>query len=721
MDTPALLRLGYTHRDLERVIERAGGRFEHPDDVRRVVDSYGYLDDWRENYQIQSVRASLHSERITCIDAAILSYGLLDFLPQVRRRLLAIHRRDQYGEECGHCVTLWWTEGGCVGAFSKSSFAGLGHREATFTDEMAVAKSFAKAYVDMGITPLYFGVTTLEEVSHGFDWRFSVGNLNELSERLKERYEYAFELPRGPSRPGEAADDVRTLLTRMADPPESARPALTFYRGRVRVGALTYGELVREVERLAGGLAGSVQRGDRIAILSPNRLEIPVLVLALLRLGAVVVPLNPTATPEDWAYVLRHSGARGVVGTRELLDAVAAPGKRWVIDELSALEGKAPEVANLAESLAVVLYTSGTTGNPKGVALTQRAALWNGAAMAANFGFDRTTQLAVLPLYHAHAFGFGLMSALQTFGHLVFCERLDPFAWSEVIRAEKVEVTSVVPSLLPMLLQAKVRRDKAPSLRCMLVSSAPLTADMARRFETETGIPLIHGWGLSEVTNFACCMSPRDDAEAHRELLIEPELPSIGPALPGVDVSVMDSVGTPVGEGERGELCIRSPSAMLGYYRDEEATRRTFRDGWLLSGDEGFWRMHRGSRVFTVTGRLKEVIIRDAEKYSPTALESILRAAVPDLPDSFVVLGFAHAAHGEEIGVYVEQPELTEELAVRIKRVVAEMPLESRPKVILYGDAPIPRTHTGKIQRRKLVALFEPYRDCRGALVIARA
>ncbi len=516
-------------------------------------------------------------------------------------------------------------------------------------------------------------------------------------------------------------EDVRALLARIADPSEAARPALTFYRGRVRVGGLTYGELVRAVERLAGGLAGSVKRGDRVAILSPNRLEIPVLVLALLRLGAVVVPLNVTAAPEDWAYVLRHSGARGVVGTRELLDRVRTPGQRWVVDDLGDLEGEAPTATDLAESLAVVLYTSGTTGNPKGVALSQRAALWNGTAMAANFGFDHTTQFAVLPLYHAHAFGFGLMSALPTFGHLVFCERFDPFAWAAVIRAERVEVTSVVPSLLPMLLELKVRRDSVPSLRCMMVSSAPLTADIARRFEAETSIPLIHGWGLSEVTNFACCMSPDEDAKAHRELLLEPEVPSIGPALDGVDVAVMDGAGALLGENESGELCIRSPSTMLGYYQDEEATRRIMRDGWLLSGDQGFWRMYRDQPVFYVTGRLKEIIIRDAEKFSPLALERALLAAVPELSGAFVVLGFAHVLHGEEIGAYVERLELDAELKERLARAVAAMPAESRPKVILHGDAPIPRTHTGKIQRRKLLSLFEPYRDCRGALMIARA
>jgi len=195
IDTPALLRLGYTRRDLERAVERAHGRFEHPEDVRRVIDSFGYLDDWRANYQIQSVQASLHSDRITCIDGAILSYGLLDLLPQVKRRLLMIHRRDQHGEECGHCVTLWWTESGRIGAFSKSNFEGLGHRDATFKDEFDIAMSYAKAYIDMGFTPLYFGVTTLEDAASGLDWRFNAGNLNELSDRLIERYQYAFILP----------------------------------------------------------------------------------------------------------------------------------------------------------------------------------------------------------------------------------------------------------------------------------------------------------------------------------------------------------------------------------------------------------------------------------------------------------------------------------------------------------------------------------------------
>jgi hypothetical protein len=189
------LRLGYTEADLRRLNELAmGAPFERPEDIRRVIDGYQYLDDWRANYRIQSVRSSLQSERITCIDAAILSYGLLEILfPDTKRRLLAIHRRDpKKDEECGHCVALYWGKDGRIGSFSKSSFRGLGHRDAIFPDETAIATSYGKAYIDMEFEPLYFGVTTLEEAAPDLDWRFHEGELNQISDRLQASYEYGF-------------------------------------------------------------------------------------------------------------------------------------------------------------------------------------------------------------------------------------------------------------------------------------------------------------------------------------------------------------------------------------------------------------------------------------------------------------------------------------------------------------------------------------------------
>jgi hypothetical protein len=190
--------LGYSESDLRRIEELARGvRLEEPaqpSDIRRIIDAYDYLEDWRANYVIQSVRSSLRSPRITCIDGAILAYGLLEILfPETRRGVLAIHRRDpKKDEECGHCVALYWTPEGKIGAFSKSSFVGLGHRDPVYDDEVALATSFGEAYIAMGFVPLYFGVSTLDEAAPDLDWRFHDGPINEMSDRLQATYAYGF-------------------------------------------------------------------------------------------------------------------------------------------------------------------------------------------------------------------------------------------------------------------------------------------------------------------------------------------------------------------------------------------------------------------------------------------------------------------------------------------------------------------------------------------------
>ena len=761
LDEAALARLGYDAEDLRRLLARSEKGLGSVADIRRVIDRFGYLAEWRDNYRIQSVRASLRADRITCIDAAVLAYGLLEWLPGVKRKVLAIHRRGPDGEEVGHCVALYWAPNGKVGALSKSNYAALGHRDPVFADELEVAASYARGYLSMGITPLYFGFTTLEEVAGDIDWRHSPDDINALSAAIQTSYAYEFatEAPRLPDplaheggrlpadRPGAVRDqdappfqptrlqfrDIPDLLSRMRASPaeDQARHALTFYRSRTLVGRLTRAELLAHVDRLAVHLSGAlgVKKGDPVAILSQNALEIPVLVLALLRLGAPIVPLNPAAPPEDWAYILRHSSARGLVASSDLVAAGEASheglGFAITLDDLwnaaASGTGAVPRAAeNLRDELAIVLYTSGTTGSPKGVGLSHGNILANAWSMAQNFHLDRTTQLAVLPLYHAHAFGFGLMTSLLTGGHLVFTDRLDPFAWMDVIRRESVEVTSVVPTLLTTLLQMKVHYEKVPTLRSILVSSAPLEPSVAWAFEEQSGIPLIHGWGLSEYTNFACCLPPDDRPDHHRHMLFGREIPSIGPALSPTEVTVRDANGVEVAESALGELWVRGPSRMKGYFKDEEATRAAMVDDgdWLRTGDEGFWAEDKGRRVFFVTGRIKEIICRAAEKYSPLAIERKLVAAVPEVQGKLVVVGFPHRVHGEEIGAYYEVADLSADLKDRLQQAIEGMPADLRPKVVLYGHAPVPRTHTGKVQRRKLVGLFERYDECRGALQI---
>jgi long-chain acyl-CoA synthetase len=256
----------------------------------------------------------------------------------------------------------------------------------------------------------------------------------------------------------------------------------------------------------------------------------------------------------------------------------------------------------------------------------------------------------------------------------------------------------VVPALLPALLQTGVRAERVPTLRQVLVSSAPLAAELARRFAEDTGISLVQGWGLSEYTNFACCL-------ALGAPVVDGELTCVGGALPGTEVRVDPS----------GELCVRGPSRMLGYLGDPEATAAAIDDaGWLHTGDQGMFRGRAGRSMFYVTGRIKEIIIRAGDKLSPLAIERRIFAAAPELDGRLVVLGFVHQMHGEEVGAYLEAESLDDRTRARLAGALETLPPDQRPKVVLWGREPIPRTHTGKIQRRKLQPLFAPFVDARG-------
>ena len=273
-----------------------------------------------------------------------------------------------------------------------------------------------------------------------------------------------------------------------------------------------------------------------------------------------------------------------------------------------------------------------------------------------------------------------------------------------------------------MLLAAGITREKVPSLRHILVSSAPLSSAVARDFEARTGIALVQGWGLSEYTNFACCVNPDESAGGHAELMTSEEVPSVGQALRGTEVRVVTAAGVPAEEGQHGELQVRGHSTMQGYLDDRPATVAAIDgNGWLSTGDEGFFRRRGGGSVFFISGRLKELIIRDAEKYSPLRLERALAAAVPELTTLLVVLGFAHRDHGEEVGAYLQIESLDPGLQTRLVAAIQALPVAERPKVVLHGAAPIPRTHTGKIQRRKMQPWFAAWNEYRGPLVVAEA
>lgn len=501
--------------------------------------------------------------------------------------------------------------------------------------------------------------------------------------------------------------------------------ALSFHRGRAQVGQLTYGALVDNVARAAATLTRlGVRAGDRVAIGAPNCLELPVWLLAAWRLGAAAVPLDPQAPSGDWRFILDDAGVRGLVAAPELVDVVPAA-KLGFVRSLAEgygdhLSQPLPQPTGAREAAAVILYTSGTMGLPRGVTLSQRNLLSNASAMALRFGLQRATQVAVLPLYHAHALGFGLMTSLVTRGHLVFTDRFEPKTWRELVHGHAATWASLTPSLLPSLLATRLRRTEVPSLRGLLVSSVPLTTELARRFEEESAVPLAHGWGLSEYTSFACCTDPFASDEARRALLWEGDAPSVGTPLSGTEVSVRGEWGERRTEGERGELCVRGPCRMQSYFRDAGATARALYGDWLRTGDQGYFRTVAGSQVFYVSGRMKEMVIRGGETHSPVAVQNRIVAELPEVCGRLVVLGFPHALQGEELGAYVEIDRMPDALPQRLLDAVDKLPHAARPKVILHGPQPIPRTHSGKVQRQLLVPLFAAFHDVTGRTRVQR-
>ena len=515
------------------------------------------------------------------------------------------------------------------------------------------------------------------------------------------------------------------------------RPALTFYRGRRASGGWTYGELLAAVDgsRAGCGTISASGSGDRVAVLSPNRLEVPALFLAAMQLGAAVVPLNPTTPPADWDYILAHSEARLLFGARDLL-ATARSGRPTSSAPSRTSRRPAPRPARRqrhaggtslgADELAIVLYTSGTTGNPKGVALGQASLLANAWSMASNFRFagrDAAGGAAALPRARArlrpddHADDRrppGLHRAVRPV-------RLGRGAARRVGHADQRGADAVAAAACRLACAPS----KIPTLRALLVSSAPLTASLARAFEEKTKLRLIQGWGLSEYTNFACCLPPDLARGERRQLPLRRGADRrSGARSPGTEVKVVGAGRRDAAcRAQRGELCVRGHSTMLAYFRDDAATGATLgADGWLRTGDEGFFRLDR-RRPGVLHHRPDQ---RDDHPRRRQVQPAGDRATDPGRGCPRSRGGWSRSAsrttlHGEEVGAYLESEELGDDLRARLTKVVGGMPLDARPKIILFGAAPIPRTHTGKIQRRKLHAAFAPFRDCRGALRIERA
>jgi long-chain acyl-CoA synthetase len=511
-------------------------------------------------------------------------------------------------------------------------------------------------------------------------------------------------------------ENLLDLLRFVSEQDYINQPGISFVKGSVIQQQLSYREYIGRVQSWSRHLESiGVKEGQRVGTLLKNRLDVPIIYLAVMSLGAIVVPLNPAYSDREYEFVLNDAGISGV-----LTDAATFPADSNVfdkcdflldIDEVHLIDWFEFPNSNVdRNSPAIMLYTSGTTAFPKGVLQKHGNLVANAWSMVKSFGIDKPTQLSIMPFYHAHAVGFGMMTCLLSGGHLIVAERMDPLNWAKIVSNHNVSITSMVPNLLHILLRTGVTRQKVPSLNWVFVSAAPLPSQLAKEFEDRSGLKIAHAWGLSEYTNFATALPATAEPELRQKLMFGETTPCVGSALDGVSIEIRSPDGRPVRTGDIGELWIKGPSLTLGYFNNPKETSKTIVDGWLKTGDEGYEVIENSTAYYFITDRIKDVVIRSGEKISPMAVEAFIVENLPDLMNNVVALGFEHSIYGEEVGLVIEQSYALDHQE-SIKSVMMKLPVRMRPKVILYGHEIIPRTHTGKIQRRHLRGLFTNYRD----------
>lgn len=522
------------------------------------------------------------------------------------------------------------------------------------------------------------------------------------------------------------------LAERVAATPQ--KNWLTFYDDSGRTATYTYAEFDETARRMAAVMNRrlSVGPGDRVATLMVNDPRTVLVYFAAWLLGATVVPINCGEDDERVLYILQNSGAKAIfamesqvprlIGIQDKLPAIggyvqvggaAQKGFLSFEEAISASEPlqELPDVS--LESDCLIVYTSGTTGAPKGVLLQQYNLLVDAHSIAEWHSFgpgDRA--MCVLPIHHVNGTVVTLMTPLYYGGSVVLNNRFHAQRFWRTLSEERCTWVSVVPTVLAFLCE---RADDLKSFdlshfRHIICGAGPLTVELARRFDQTFGVRVVHGYGLSETTCYSCFLPIDLDPLSYRHWMMECGFPSIGCPISANEMAIHDTEGRPLGEDQRGEIVIRGHNVMKYYFKRPEANAETFKYGWFRSGDEGFYRMGTDGRpYFFITGRIKELIIRGGINYSPFDIDEVLNA-IPGVKAAMAV-GFENDFYGEEVGAYVQlEPgaNLTEEDILRACRKV--LPFAKSPKVVVFGDT-FPVTSTGKYQRNKLKPLFEKWKS----------
>ncbi|MDQ0648522.1 acyl-CoA synthetase (AMP-forming)/AMP-acid ligase II [Microbacterium natoriense] len=426
---------------------------------------------------------------------------------------------------------------------------------------------------------------------------------------------------------------------------------------------ITYGELGKKVDCIAEELAGryGVCAGDRVALSPSNSISDLAVFCAIVALGATCVMIPGNDPTERQLSKLRATSAKIWFGDRSVL--VDGPVRREGIVDLVADAatriGCSPNVdraAPHADSPAVIFFTTGSTAAAKAVVQSNRNVLVNCAALADLHRLGPTDRLlGVLPMYYANGLELSLITPLLAGATSVLLREFDPLTYLATCAEHSATVASVVPALLDAIASTRGKPDLR-SLRYFVSAAAPLSARTARAIWERLGKQIVQGYGLSETTNFATSLPTDLNEEEYRICVLDAPIPMVGSAIHECEVGVFTLDGSPVRTGERGEVCMRGKSVMLGYDRAPSANSAAFRNGWFRSGDEGFMSFlpGRDEPLLTLTGRYKNIIkvggvgvsLDEVDRYVQTvsgvADAAALRAEHPVLGEAVSVLFRVH-------------------------------------------------------------------------------
>ena len=398
--------------------------------------------------------------------------------------------------------------------------------------------------------------------------------------------------------------------------------------------------------------ARGVAAGDRIGVMSTNHPSTVITLMALARIGAVMVPVNPDYRAAEAGYVLSHAQVSGVLCSPEALptvrEAIAemAPAP-WLMlnraganepplfdNEIAATQGPDPADTATPDAPCVFIYTSGTTGFPKGVMHSQRALLMAGEGFVQRMYLQPEDRLlCILPMFHINALFYSLAGALAAGATLILAPRFSANGfWRDVARTRATEVNTI--AAVSNILMRRPRSEFVPGHSLRKVYGAPFSAETYEVFVREFGVPtLIEGYGMSEIPG---ALNNPFDGPHKIGSMGKPSLHP-DPRVQLAQLKIVDDEGHELPDGQTGELVVKTPLVMLGYFRDSEQTRAAIRDGWFLTGDLA-WRD--GDGYFWFVARKKDIIRKRGENISGAELDrvveshpDVLQAAAIPVPD----------------------------------------------------------------------------------------